>query len=66
MVAGGFAGCSDIEAEFIKAGMNGTEHVGMRGKAEIITAGEVDKFASPMQNMRAVDLPERFAEISRA
>ena len=46
--------------------MNGSEHVGMRGKPKVIAAGEVNEFASPLQNMCPVDLLKRFGEIACA
>lgn len=64
MIAGGFARRSDVEAEFIKTGVDSSENFGMRGEAEVIAAGEVDELASPMQNMRPVDLLKRFGEIA--
>ena len=66
MVAGRLARGGDVEAEFIKTSVNGSENLGMRGEAEVIAAGEVDEFASSMQDMRPVDLLKRFGEIACA
>ena len=66
MIAGGFARRSDVEAEFIKTGVDGSENLWMRRKPEVIAAGEVDEFVSLMENMRSVDLLKRFGEIACA
>ena len=59
VVAGGQAGGGDVEAEFLDAGLQGSNDPRVAGEAEVVAAGEVGELALTEAHAGAVNLLKR-------